>query len=249
MPIRDDVFESDIEDEYTVRQKEDTMSVNGVTSNQATAAYTYSATENVKAENAASAAENTQKETASNTAGAVYEPSKETGAAPVKPTYTPDTNLINKMKADADARTAQMRSLVEKMMSQQANTYGKANDIWSFLRSGNFTVDAATKAQAQADIADDGYWGVDQTSDRIIDFAKALTGGDPDKIEDMRAAFEKGFKKAGKTWGGDLPDISQRTYKAVMEKFDKMAEEAKKAAAPSDTASANNNGADPTTVK
>ena len=70
--------------------------------------------------------------------------------------------------------------------------------------------------------------GVNQTSDRIIDFANALTGGDPDKIEDMRSAFEKGFKKASKTWGSDLPDISQRTYDAVMEKFDKMAEEAKK---------------------
>lgn len=226
------------------------MSVNGVTSNQAAAAYSYSATENVKAETAASAAENTQKETTTaQEAGAVYEPSGETGSAPVKATYTPDTNLINKLKADADARTAQMRSLVEKMMSQQANTYGKANDIWSFLRSGNFTVDAATKAQAQADIADDGYWGVEQTSDRIIDFAKALTGGDPDKIEDMRAAFEKGFKKAGKTWGGDLPDISQRTYKAVMEKFDKMAEEAKKTTDTTNTASTANNAADPTTAK
>ncbi len=218
------------------------MSVNGVTSNQATAAYSYSATENVKADT--TAAENTKSENTSAGAGAVYEPSKETTAS-VKKTYTPDTNLINKMKADADARTAQMRSLVEKMMSQQATTYGKANDIWSFLRSGNFTVDAATKAQAQADIADDGYWGVNQTSDRIIDFAKALTGGDPDKIEDMRAAFEKGFKRAGKTWGGDLPDISQRTYEAVMEKFDKMAEEAKKTTA----ASSATNPADPTTEK
>lgn len=205
------------------------MSVNGVTSNQAAAAYSYSATENVKAD--AVASENTKVENSSAAVdtGAVYEPSKETASASTaKTTYKPDTNLINKMKADADARTAQLRSLVEKMMTGQATAYGKANDIWSFLRKGDFTVDPATKKQAQADIAEDGYWGVNQTSDRIIDFAKALTGGDPDKIEDMRAAFEKGFKKAGKTWGGNLPDISQRTYDAVMEKFDKMAEDAKK---------------------
>lgn len=219
------------------------MSVNGVTSNPTAAARSYSAAENIKNENAV--AETAKPENNGAQAGAVYEPSKDTSAAAPKKTYTPDTNLINKLKADADARISQMRSLVEKMMSQQANTYGKANDIWSFLRSGNFTVDPATKAQAQADIADDGYWGVNQTSDRIIDFAKALTGGDPDKIEDMRAAFEKGFKRAGKTWGSDLPDISQRTYKAVMEKFDKMAEEAKKTTGTTDTA----NTADPTAVK
>ena len=212
------------------------MSVNGVTSTQATAAYSYSSTESVKADTAKTEttnAESTKVEnTSGTTAGAVYEPS--TGASTAKTTYKPDTNLINKLQADADARTSQLRSLVEKMMTSQANTYGKANDIWSFLRSGNYTVDPATKMQAQADIAEDGYWGVKQTSDRIIDFANALTGGDPDKIEDMRAAFEKGFKKAAKTWGGDLPDLSQRTYDAVMEKFDKLAAEAKKASSATD---------------
>ena len=114
-------------------------------------------------------------------------------------------------------------------ISGQGNAIGTADDtsIWSFLRTGNFTVDAATKAQAQADIAEDGYWGVKQTSDRIVDFAKALCGGDPDKIEEMREAFEKGFKQAEKTWGGELPEISKKTYDAVMEKFDAWANENK----------------------
>lgn len=219
------------------------MSVNGITSNQAAAAYSYSATENVKADTSAenNKAENTKPESnktenSSANSGVIYEPSNSASSSTAKKTYKPDTNLINKLKADADARTAQLRSLVEKMMTGQADAYGKANDIWSFLRSGNYTVDPATKKQAQADIAEDGYWGVNQTSDRIIDFANALTGGDPDKIEEMRSAFEKGFKKAGKTWGGDLPDISQRTYEAVMEKFDKMAEEAKKTTAEANKA-------------
>ena len=144
------------------------------------------------------------------------------------------SNLVNKLKADAEARTQQMRSLVEKLMSGQTNAYGKANNIWQFLKSGNYTVDPATRLQAQADIAEDGYWGVEQTSSRIIDFANALTGGDPDKIEDMRAAFQKGYKQAEKTWGGSLPDISQRTYDAVMEKFDEMAAAAKKPTDPAD---------------
>ncbi|MGN0168637.1 MAG: hypothetical protein ACI4AB_11375 [Acetatifactor sp.] len=200
------------------------MSVNGVTSTQAAAAYSYSSTESTKAEKTeATKAEVTN---AAAETGVVYEPSSETAEKVTKKTYTPDTNLINKLKADAEARTAQLRSLVEKMMTGQANTYGKANDIWAFLREGNFTVDPATKAQAQADIAEDGYWGVKQTSERILDFANALTGGDPDKIEEMRAAFEKGYKQAEKTWGGELPDISRQTYDAVMKGFDDMAAQA-----------------------
>lgn len=201
------------------------MSVNGVTSTQAAAAYSYSSTESTKAEKTETAK---AESTAAADTGAVYEPSKETAADSAKKTYTPNTNLVNKLKADADARTAQLRSLVEKMMSSQAKTYGKANDIWSFLREGNFTVDPATKAQAQADIAEDGYWGVKQTSSRILDFATALTGGDPDKIDEMRAAFEKGYKQAEKTWGGKLPDICQQTYDAVLKGFDDMAAAANK---------------------
>jgi len=197
------------------------MSVNGVTSPQVTANYSYSAPEAATVEKAES--KKTENKDSGSKSGAVYEPSKQTGASSTKKTYKPDTNLINKLKADADARTQQMRSLVEKMMGQQANTYGKANNIWSFLREGNYTVDPATKMQAQADIAEDGYWGVKQTSSRILDFATALTGGDPDKIEEMRAAFQKGYKQAEKTWGGKLPDISRQTYDAVMKGFDDMA--------------------------
>ena len=64
---------------------------------------------------------------------------------------------------------------------------------------------------------------MEKTSDRIIEFANALTGGDPDKIEDMREAFKKGYEQAEKTWGGELPEISQKTYDAVMKKFDDLA--------------------------
>jgi len=201
------------------------MNVNGVTSTQAAAAYAYSSNSKGTATEK-TAAEKTTETVKKEDVGAVYEPSKETATASTKKTYTPDTALLNKLKADADARAAQLRTLVEQLIGKQANTYGQANDIWKFLREGNFTVDPATKAQAQADIAEDGYWGVEQTSDRIIQFATALTGGDPDKIEEMREAFKKGFKQAEETWGGELPEISQKTYDAVMEKFDKMAEEA-----------------------
>ena len=202
------------------------MSVNGITATQAAAAYSYTGT---------SAAKETKEKTSSTEAksaqnaedtGVIYEHSTASKTSSTKKTYTPDTNLVNKLKADADARTSQLRSLVEQMMGKQATTYGNANNIWSFLRSGNYTVDPATKAQAQADIAEDGYWGVNQTSDRIIQFANALTGGDPDKIESMREAFKKGYAQAEKTWGGALPEISQKTYDAVMEKFDKLAAEA-----------------------
>ena len=199
------------------------MSVNGITNVNAS----YGNYE-TKAKTATEKQENITTESKADS-GVVYEPSKQEPVDSSKKIYKQDTALINKLKADVEARTAQFRSLVEKLIMGQGNAIGTADDIWSFLRKGDFTVDAATKAQAQADIAEDGYWGVEQTSDRIIDFAKALTGGDPDKIEEMKEAFEKGFKQAEKTWGGELPEISKKTYDAVFEKFDAWAAESAKA--------------------
>ena len=151
--------------------------------------------------------------------GVVYEKSSDQTSGTV--TKKTDYALVNKLKADAEERTSQLRSLVEKMMTKQGVAIGTADSMWSFLAKGDFTVDEATRAQAQADIADDGYWGVDQTSDRILDFAKALSGNDPEKADLLLDAFKKGFKEATKSWGQDLPDISQRTYDAVVEKFNK----------------------------
>ncbi len=162
-------------------------------------------------------------------AAAVYEKSDEksdsTAKVPVK--ESDRTKIIQQLKADDALRQQQLLDIVHKMMGKQAKTYGIANSdgddsIWKFLAKGDFTVDAATKAQAQEDISENGYWGVKQTSDRILDFAKALAGDNPDKLEQMRSAFEKGYKQAEKTWGGELPEISKQTFDAVMKGFDEL---------------------------
>ena len=161
---------------------------------------------------------NNTKDTTTTDTGVVYEKSSETSSDTV--TKKTDYALIEKLKADAEQRTAQLRSLVEKMMTKQGVAIGTADSMWSFLAKGDFEVDEETKAQAQADIAEDGYWGVEQTSDRILDFAKALSGNDPEKADLLLDAFKKGFEEATKTWGDELPEISQRTYDAVIEKFE-----------------------------
>ena len=190
------------------------MNVNGITNvtnnvTDAYSAYTTKAT-------AAKEAEKTVSKAA--TEGVVYEPSKRAQelaeqAIEDKKSVKLEKNqaLKAQLQADSEARMAQLQSIVLRTINKQAETYGQATDMWKFLAKGDFTVDAATKAQAQADIAEDGYWGVEATSSRIVDFAVALCGDDKDKLEEMKAAFEKGFKEAEKTWGGELPDICQRT--------------------------------------
>ena len=187
------------------------MNINGI-SNQTS---TYAAYKSTEQKAAATETEGKQTEVS-----AVYEPSAETEKTDTVTAKQKNEAIISRLKADAEARTQQLQQLVQQMISKQGNAYGQANDMWKFLASGNFTVDARTKAQAQADIAEDGYWGVKQTSERIFDFAKALSIGDMDKMKEMQAAFEKGFKQATKTWGKELPQISQDTRSAVNKLFE-----------------------------
>lgn len=187
------------------------MNVNGI-SNQTS---TYAAYKSAEQKAVTTEAEGKQAE-----ASAVYEPSTDVKQTDTVTARQKNEAIISKLKAETEARTQQLQQLVQQMISKQGNAYGQANDMWKFLASGNFTVDAQTKAQAQADIAEDGYWGVKQTSERIFDFAKALSGGDMDKMKEMQEAFEKGFKQATKTWGKELPQISQDTHDAVNKLFE-----------------------------
>ncbi len=153
--------------------------------------------------------------------GAVYEGSVDSAVSSGTKT-TGKNSIIAQLQADAEKRTEQLRSIVEKLISGQGKSYSLANDddaMWRFLASGDFEVDEETKRQAQEDISEDGYWGVKQTSDRILDFAKAISGNDPTKADELLEAFKEGFKQATKSWGKELPDISQRTYEAVEKKF------------------------------
>lgn len=187
-----------------------------------TAATVADSTGKTTAKDATEKKQNTKTASDTNNSGVIYEKSSnDTTTASKTNTKTTNAALIAKMRADSDSRISQLRGIVEQMMTKQGTAIGKADSIWSFLADGNFTVDAATKAQAEADIADDGYWGVNQTSDRIVDFAKALAGNDSSKAEELLNAFKKGFSEATKSWGKSLPDISKRTYDTVIEKFDK----------------------------
>ena len=196
------------------------MAINSINTVTAAAA----ASTQTTTKSAEKTSETTKKAASSKTAsGVIYEKSSDsrTDKASNKTTSkTDNAAIVAKLKADAEQRTAQLRSIVEQMMTKQGVAIGTADDMWKFLAKGDFTVSADVKAQAQADIAEDGYWGVKQTSERIFDFAKALSGGDMDKMKEMQAAFEKGFKQATKPWGKELPQLSQDTRSAVNKLFE-----------------------------
>lgn len=152
--------------------------------------------------------------------GVVYEKSVATtgkGAYSVTKMSEEDrAALVQQLKDEQATRQQQFMEMVQKMMGQQANTAGLAN---LFSPENLKNVDPETIAQAKADVAEDGYYGVKQTSQRLFDFASALAGDDVEKMKKMEAAMEKGFKLAEKAWGSELPQISKDTISAARQLF------------------------------
>ena len=93
---------------------------------------------------------------------------------------------------------------------------------------GNFVLPpvGTTPEEAQAAISEGGDYSVSAVSDRIFNLASAIAGNDPEKLEEMRAAVEEGFRQAGvafkdATGRSDMPQITKDTYAEIMSRFDK----------------------------
>ena len=118
--------------------------------------------------------------------GVVYEPSSSAKDNSTK--VTDYSSIVASMKKELSSKNEQLQNLVNKLLSNQAKKYISLSDMFKDIQ-----VDEQTKIQAQKDISDDGYWGVEQTSDRLVSMAKA--------------------------WGDKLPDICQKTIDVAKQKL------------------------------
>ncbi len=147
-----------------------------------------------------------------------------------------DIKEVNRLLEESKKSTQRMADLFEKLIFNQVKANSIANgtslltevdNIFDGIKVGDDVVveiSEDVRLQAQKDVAEGGYYSVDATSDRIVDFAKALANGDPSKLDLLRDAIDDGFAKAKELWNDDMPQISLDTYDAVMEKFDKLEE-------------------------
>ena len=181
------------------------MSVNGITS--ANSSYT---TPQTTAKTKVSQATNTAD---AKDIGVVYETSSKTDDKSNK--IKDYSSVVATKKKELSTKNEQLQNLVTKLLGKQAGKYTKLADLFKDIQA-----DPATIEQAQKDIADDGYWGVEQTSDRLVSMAQALSGGDTSKADTLIAAIKKGFDEATEAWGDKLPDICQKTIDAAVKKME-----------------------------
>ncbi len=128
-----------------------------------------------------------------------------------------DVSDIAALKREVDKATENLRSLVEKLILRQSKKTKSKTDA-----------DAQTIEEAKQAVSEDGEYGVKAVSDRIVNFAIAISGGDKTKLGELKAAIDKGFEEAKKAFGGELPDICGQTHDEIMKKLDDWASEDQK---------------------
>lgn len=182
---------------------------------------TYAANNTVSGRETDTSAKAAEAEKKTEDSAAVFEKSKEPKRSSTNQIYNRDA-IVSRLKADQQSRIASMQSLVEKVLNKQKGTFDLANsnNLADTFRQVAGAASPDDIAAAKASIAEDGYWGVEQTSDRLVSMAIALSGGDTEKADELKNAITKGFKQATAAWGEKLPQICQDTYDTTMKKMD-----------------------------
>jgi len=117
----------------------------------------------------------------------------------------------------------ELQSNLEK--DPMALEYGKFQDFLQSIGYEGKPIAQLSQEEAGALVADDGFFGIQQTAERIANFVIQGSGGDEEMMRAGRKGIMQGFDEAEALWGGKLPDISYKTIELAAKMIDdKMAE-------------------------
>jgi len=138
-----------------------------------------------------------------------------------------DELTISMLQEESDKAYGNLRRIVEDLLKRQGIQLGKLGkghgknkaDKPNSDEEKMVKIDEKTQKEAQYMIGPNGPFNAENTSDRIVKFAKAISHGDKSKLEELKESIKAGFE-AVKEIFGELPELSQKTYDLVMEKLD-----------------------------
>jgi hypothetical protein len=139
-----------------------------------------------------------------------------------KPKHESYEKEIERLIKEADEAIMPLRRLVEELLHAQGLTY--KNATFDINEEDMVYIDEETRAKAQQLISEGGAMSVENTAQRLFDFAVAVSGGDKSKIETLKSNISQGFEAAKEILGGHLPEISYQTYARTLEKLNEWAQ-------------------------
>ena len=149
------------------------------------------------------------------------EPKKDEYVPGDKESVTTYEKDIAKVQEESEKAFKSLRAIVTQLMERQGYTVEKLENKDADYQ---IEVDDIAREEAAELIAEDGPLGAEAVSERILDFAKAVSGGDKSRLDNLKEAIDKAFQEVENKLG-TLPDVSQKTYDLTMEKLNSWAEE------------------------
>ncbi len=145
-----------------------------------------------------------------------------------------DAKTIEAMKRESEMQYAQMIETVKQMIAKQGKEAGGIPKEFDFFAKIPKTIEElnASKGYEKLEgfnehIGEDlndpnSYYSAEKTAERIVDFAKKISGGDTKKYELLKGAIEDGFKAAS-SYFDEMPSITGKTHELVMKGLDEWA--------------------------
>jgi hypothetical protein len=134
-----------------------------------------------------------------------------------------DASEIAALKSEAEMAAENLRRLVEQLILKQNENYRVSAGDSPRDIPADMSISTADMEAARIAVSEDGEFGVKAVSDRLVDFAISISGGDKSKLEELISAIDAGFAAAKETLGGELPDICIQTYDETMRKLNEWA--------------------------
>ncbi|OIP54138.1 MAG: hypothetical protein AUK54_07045 [Helicobacteraceae bacterium CG2_30_36_10] len=133
------------------------------------------------------------------------------------------SELREQITQNAHAYSQLSLSVQTNILSTQDQFANDYKDFQSFLSGVGYEgkpIAELSKDEVAALVSEDGIFGVTQTSERVANFVINGSGGDESMMRAGREGMIRGFKEAEKMWGGELPEISQKTMSKAIEMVD-----------------------------
>ena len=132
--------------------------------------------------------------------------------------------LRAQISQNAQAMMMKSTTIQVGVLSSQDQFKVDYEDFQSFLGDIGYEgkpIAELSQSEAAELVSEDGIFGVKQTSERIANFVINGAAGDEDRLRAGREGMLQGFKEAESMWGGELPEISQKTMEKALEMVDK----------------------------
>ena len=120
---------------------------------------------------------------------------------------------LHKDEKDISKKESEITNLTAKDIS---NSY-----FFQYQKEIVKSLNELTSDEANDLISENGFFGIANTAERIASFVLNGAGDDVEKLKAGIEGVAKGFEDAKKIWGGELPEISQKTIEKTLETLDK----------------------------